>query len=752
VGRLIGGRYLVGARIARGSVATVYRARDHRLGRDVALKIVRPEFGRDPGFREGFAHEARTAAHLTHPHVVQVFDQDCDDDLCYLAMELLEGGTLRDYLSESGALAPREALDVLEPVLDALAAAHGAGLVHADVKPENVIITEEGRIKVTDLGLARATASCHRAPELSARNAAYLAPEILSGGPADARSDVHAVGIMLFEMLTGSLPYAGESYREVAQRHREQDVPRPSGLVPALTELLDGFVLRAAARNPADRPTDAAALAQTLRTVRAHLPDAVLDLRAEKPRARVDSGSRPGRHRAAIADQSPAAGAVPSTGAAPPPAGTEPPPTAPVPAPFPPRPEPSPTPGQVTPDRITQDRAGQGQDADPAATRLVDRRPPDHPAAGQSTQMMPGVAPYGVPEHQYPPGPGAAAVPYPDRAGSPYPPPDPGWYPPHPGPEQDPGVPLPVGRAATLQRMIDERGRRGVVGVGLLVALSVLLAGWAWWVAAGPGAYRPAPDVVGMTQRQAVERLAAEELGSRTENDYSDTAPTGTVLRTDPPAGGKVRERGRVTLFVCVGPRTVTVPSVQGRSVDEVTVLLEKAHLTVGDRTEQYHDSVPLGSVVSSDPVAGREVDNGTTVALVLSRGPRPVTVPNVVGSAEDRAVQALARNGLNGTVSERRQDRASPRGQVISQTPSAGGTAGRGSTVALVVSDGPPRTQVPDVTNQKVKDARKALEQAGFTVVVDRVMGAPMGLVRSQNPGGGRQAQPGSAVTLHVF
>jgi eukaryotic-like serine/threonine-protein kinase len=760
VGRLIGDRYLVGARIARGGSATVYRARDHRLERDVALKIIRPEMGRDPEFREHFAREARTSAHLSHPHVVQVFDQDYDGDLCYLAMELLEGGTLRDYLSESGALAPRAALDVLEPVLAALSAAHGAGLVHEDVKPENVIITEEGRIKVADFGLARATSSCEAAPEPSIRTAAYLAPEILTGAPADARSDVHAVGIMLFEMLTGALPYTGNTYTEAARRHVEQDVPRPSDLVPGLTETLDGLVSRAAARNPEDRPTDATALARSLGSVRAHLPDTVLDLRAPRAPARTTASPRPGRHRAALATGAPQPGAVAGATASP--------------VPGPPSTLPTPIPTDPEAQAVGQGAPAPGQVGDPGATHLMGGQ-----SFGNTPQMVPGPDqappygtpgppygetgdPYGPPGHPYdvPGGPygqdprfqGGPGGPYADRRSSPHPPAGPGWYPPAPGPDQPFGGSPPTGRATTLQRMINLRDRKGTIGVAVLVGLSLLLAGWAWWVAAGPGAYRTTPNVVGLTQQQAVERLGAEGLSTRAENAYSDTAPTGTVLRTNPQADGKVRERGRVTLFVCAGPQTVTVPSVQGRTVDEVTESLRKAHLVPGEHSEQYHDTVPEGSVVSSDPIAGRKVDNGTRVNLVLSQGPQPVTVPNVVGSTEEQAVQALTGKGLSGRVGERRQDPALPLGQVISQTPSAGQSAGRGGTVILVVSAGPAQVGVPDVTGKKAKEAKKLLEQAGFKVEIDRMMGAPMGVVRSQTPAAGQQAAPGTTVALRVF
>src|ERR671928_489685 len=259
IGRLVDGRYAVEARIARGGMATVYLALDRRLEREVALKVMHPHLADDPQFTARFIREARAAARLPHPGVVAVFDQGEDHGLLYLAMEHLVGRTLREVLDEFGVLTPGEALDVLEPVLDALAAAHAAGIVHRDVKPENVLLTDDGRVKVADFGLARAASSVASTSGVLMGTAAYLAPELIAHGVADARADVYAVGMMLFEMLTGRTPFSGDVPLRVAYRHVYEDVPPPSAVVGRLPEPLDVLVTAATSRDPGRRPADAAA-------------------------------------------------------------------------------------------------------------------------------------------------------------------------------------------------------------------------------------------------------------------------------------------------------------------------------------------------------------------------------------------------------------------------------------------------------------------------------------------------------------
>ncbi|QNO36513.1 Stk1 family PASTA domain-containing Ser/Thr kinase [Protaetiibacter sp. SSC-01] len=265
IGRLIDGRYQVRSRIARGGMATVYLATDLRLERRVAVKVMHGHLADDDQFKQRFIQEARSAARLAHPNVVNVFDQGQDDDSAYLVMEYLPGITLRDLLQEHGALTAEQTIDIAESVLSGLAAAHKAGIVHRDLKPENVLLADDGRIKIGDFGLARAASANTATGAALLGTIAYLSPELVTRGIADARSDIYAVGIMMFEMLTGEQPFKGEQPMQIAYQHANDSVPPPSNANPRVPAELDELVLWATARDPEERPRDARVMLDQLR-------------------------------------------------------------------------------------------------------------------------------------------------------------------------------------------------------------------------------------------------------------------------------------------------------------------------------------------------------------------------------------------------------------------------------------------------------------------------------------------------------
>jgi beta-lactam-binding protein with PASTA domain/tRNA A-37 threonylcarbamoyl transferase component Bud32 len=264
IGRLIDGRYQVTSRIARGGMATVYLATDLRLERRVAVKIMHGHLADDSAFKARFVQEARSAARLAHPNVVNVYDQGQDSDMAYMVMEYLPGITLRDLLKDYGKLTPEQTLDIMDAVLRGLAAAHEAGIVHRDLKPENVLLADDGRIKLGDFGLARATTANTATGQALLGTIAYLSPELLTRGVADARSDIYAVGIMLYEMLTGVQPFVGEQPMQVAYQHANEKVPRPSLVNPNVPASLDEIVTWATNRSPGDRPENAGILLERL--------------------------------------------------------------------------------------------------------------------------------------------------------------------------------------------------------------------------------------------------------------------------------------------------------------------------------------------------------------------------------------------------------------------------------------------------------------------------------------------------------
>src|SRR5215471_20370813 len=269
IGRMLDNRYHVRSRIAHGGMATVYLATDTRLDRQVALKVMHAELARDPGFVSRFTGEAKSVARLSYPNIVQVFDQGWDGQFLYLAMEYVPGRTLRSLLRERGRLSWGAALEVMDPMLAGLAAAHHAGIVHRDVKPENVLLTDDGRVKVVDFGLARAQAAARDTRTgLIIGTVAYIAPEQVTGGVTDFRTDVYAAGVVAFEMLTGRQPYTGNSPLAVAYQHVNADVPAVGEYVADIPPAVDQLVRAATSRDPQRRPADAGMFLGAVRALR----------------------------------------------------------------------------------------------------------------------------------------------------------------------------------------------------------------------------------------------------------------------------------------------------------------------------------------------------------------------------------------------------------------------------------------------------------------------------------------------------
>ena len=268
-GRLLDGRYAVTARIAHGGMATVYQATDTRLDREVALKVMHAELARDEEFVRRFIGEAKSVARLSHQNVVAVFDQGSDGLFLYLAMEYVPGRTLKEVLRDSGRFSPATALEIMTGVLDGLAAAHKSGIVHRDIKPENVLLTADGRVKVADFGLARAqSAAGHTRAGLLIGTVSYVPPEQVTGGSTGPGGDVYSAGVMLFELLTGRLPFTGDTPLSVAYQHVNSGVPAPSTLVHGIPVAVDQLVLAATSRDPARRPADAGEFLRAVRQVR----------------------------------------------------------------------------------------------------------------------------------------------------------------------------------------------------------------------------------------------------------------------------------------------------------------------------------------------------------------------------------------------------------------------------------------------------------------------------------------------------
>jgi serine/threonine-protein kinase len=645
-GRLLDGRYRIGPRIARGGMAGVYEATDTRLDRTVAVKVMHPGLGDDDEFAARFVREARAAARLSHPNVVAVYDQGDDTGTVYLAMELIDGITLRDVIRKEAPLPPGRALALLEPVLSALAAAHRAGLIHRDVKPENVLIAEDGRVKVADFGLARAVSADtqHTATGgVLIGTVSYLAPELVVDGRADTRADVYAAGVVLFELLTGVKPHEGETPIQVAYKHVHEDVPPPSTLVAGLPAYVDALVARATARDRSLRPADAAVLLHQVHRVSHALAEGVAD----------------------------------------------------------------------DPD-LTADLTPLLAQAAPVEAPSPDDTAPDPFDSGELAALM---SP-------------AEAVERTTRLHTTAPP---------PGPRSAPAPRRP-------------RRRRGPLVVLLSLLLVVGLGAGAWWFL--DGRYTSTPGVLGLTRAAAVQELEdsglTAELGDRA---YSETVPAGRVVATDPDPGGRVLDGGTVTVTLSLGKERYDVPKLQGMTEDEAQDELADTHLAFGSSQERWSDAVPRGEVITSRPKAGTTLRPDTAVDLVVSKGPKPVTLRDWVGKEADDALAWLEDRGLDGDVASEQYSDTVDDGDVISMDPPGGTTLHRGDPVQLVVSKGPELVEVPSVRAQGVDAATATLEELGFHVETRKATGyLGLGYVFSQDPDGGDMAPKGSTITLTLI
>ncbi|OHT86571.1 protein kinase domain-containing protein [Mycobacteroides saopaulense] len=272
IGAVLDGRYRIEAPIATGGMSTVYRGLDTRLDRPVAVKVMDSRYASDSGFLARFRLEARAVARLRHPGLVAVFDQGMDGKHPFLVMELIDGGTLRELLRERGPMPPHAVAAVFNPLLGGLAVAHRSGLVHRDVKPENVLISDDGEVKLADFGLVRAVAEAGiTSTSVILGTAAYLSPEQARTGSAGPRSDVYSAGILMYELLTGSTPFTGDTPLALAYQRIDRDVPAPSEAIDGVPEEFDELVLRATSRDPDARYADAAQFGAELNAIASEL-------------------------------------------------------------------------------------------------------------------------------------------------------------------------------------------------------------------------------------------------------------------------------------------------------------------------------------------------------------------------------------------------------------------------------------------------------------------------------------------------
>jgi serine/threonine-protein kinase len=697
IGALLEQRYRVDALLARGGMSSVYRGLDTRLDRRVAIKVMDAKFADDRAFVDRFEREARSAAKIHHPNVVAVHDQGVDrspnGDLVYLVMELVDGGTLRDLINERGALDVPTALAIMEPVLSALAAAHRAGLVHRDVKPENVLIGHGGEggstVKVGDFGLVRAV---HSAGTTSASvilgTVAYLSPEQVTTGNATAAGDVYSAGIVLFEALTGTAPYTGDNAISVAYRHVNDDVPAPSTLVPGLPPELDDLVVRATRRDAALRPVDGAAFlaeVEKLRVMtgapRVPVPvpaPAVADRTMPVSPAMIAAGTSSGG--LVLGDAEQTVRTAPAVSAA-------------------------------VPSGATIVRPATGfRPIGPQGTRAMLRTDLDRATAAATEYVPPVSAPFPA---QQPPG-----------------------VPPHP-----PRAPRPRGQGPA------PKPKRSGASIALWSAVAVLVlalvGGTTWWYTSGR--YRTVPDVAGMPTGEAEQKLQSHDLNPLVKTEHHNDVKAGTVIRTTPASGEEMLRGDQVTVYVSLGrPK---VPEVRaGADEAEVADLIRKQGLRPekDDGKNTYSNDVEKGKVVTVDPQPGTELRLGAPVIIVLSKGAEPKPIPDVRNKTRDEAFAALSEAGYTPKDGAPEFAGDVEAGRVVRTDPQIGQTIeGDDKTVTVFVSNA---VTVPDVGNRSADEAKAILEGLGLQVDVQAFGG---GRVIAQNPAPTSKVEPGSKVTI---
>jgi serine/threonine protein kinase/beta-lactam-binding protein with PASTA domain len=617
VGRTFNGRYRITERIGIGGMAEVYRAQDNVLGRVVAVKVMLPQYAEDADFTRRFRQEASAAANLQSPYIVNVYDWGQDEGTYYIVMEYVRGSDLKTAINERGAISQRKVAQIGSQVCQALSVAHHLDIIHRDIKPQNIMIQPDGNIKVMDFGIARAKNAVKAQTSSVLGTAHYISPEQAQGKELTAASDMYSLGIVMYEAVTGHLPFDGPDAVSVAMKQvKEQPLP-PSHWVPDIDPNLEHIIMKAMEKDPRKRFSTALEMRQVLTDYLA---------------GRLGNRFSNARTQQLNTQSAPAGAYVP--------AGT--------------------------------------------------------------TSVMPAVAAENGTSN------GAKSKNYRNDSGK-------------------------------KKKM---SGKKKAL-IAILILLLAAGIGYAIWAAVN-ASNTTIPDVSGQTLENAEQTLtdAGYSIGSTTEV-YSTSVDKGKVVSTDPQAGQTAEKGTRVNITVSKGTEQVTVPNVVGKSETKAIAALSADGLTAKAGDSEYSDTVAKGHVISTDPSANTIVNKGSEVTYVLSLGPEQVDVPDVTGKSESEATSILQSAGFTVTTTEQSSSSVDE-GDVISQ--SVTGQADKGSTINLVISTG--SNEVPDVTGMTVSRARSVLQSAGYRVSVSGSGYSNSDTVSSYYP---TTAEQGDTITLTV-
>ena len=632
INTLFDGRYRIVRKLGSGGMANVYLAEDEDLGRRVAIKILNERYANDDLFIERFRREAKSAAALSHPNIVSVYDRGEAEGTYYIAMEVIEGRSLKELIMTRGPLPIAQALAYTHEILEALRFAHRHGIIHRDIKPHNILIGE--RLKVTDFGIARAGASQMTEAGSIMGTAQYLSPEQARGAPVTASSDLYSVGIVLYEMLTGKVPFSGDSAIEIAMKHLNDAPKPPSKIRPEIPEELDQVVLRALAKNPEDRYQTAEEFSEDLHRVEAGLP---LAPETADAATALLTGAAIGLAGDGGSTEVLAGTAVTQPQSTAPQAPRRPPPYGPGYYDEPPPKRRRWLPWVV----VALLLAAAGFAGWYVFSQIQDQLAANEPVA------VPSVV--GLKEQP--------AVTLIRNAGF------------------EPVVERAANPDVEKGRVMDQNPNAGTrIQKGDRVTLLV---------STGPPK-TSVPDVVGMNYGDAVQTLNDANLKAKKHEVFS-SKPAGQVVDQDPPAGQQVVEGTEVLLDVSKGTKQVEVPNVVGMSEADARSTLEQAGFQVTS-TSAPSDSTPKGVVSDQSPDGGTQATKGSTVAITISSGPSTTTVPDEIGQDKQVAIDDLKANGFkvnaqNVACGDPNQDNI-----VQDQDPAGGSDAPTGGTVNIFV------------------------------------------------------------------
>ncbi|PJM79721.1 protein kinase domain-containing protein [Bifidobacterium scaligerum] len=710
--QLIEGRYRIVRNIAEGGMATVYEAVDERLGRTVAIKIMHTQLAQGPHrdqFVERFRREANSAAAIANPHIVQVYDTGEYNGLDFLVMEYVHGVNLRHEMNLQGTFSVRETVRVIAETLDGLAAAHRIGVVHRDIKPENILLNDRGHVQITDFGLAKAASQATLSSTgMLLGTAAYLAPEMIEHNQATPQGDLYSVGIMAWEMLTGKVPFDSDNPVTLVFKHVHEDVPPVSTVCTGIDPSIAAFVSHLTARQVEERPADGMTAAEELRQIAAKLP-----LEAWQYRLHAESE---------ISDRTDA--------------------TAPA-----------------LVGRIGESVHPSHIADNPAPTSAMPPAPPAAPTTALETQaertQVMGVAQSNALGDQ----------------------------------PTDTVIPTEVHLDERSADQPSKHNRKPlIIALAVLLIVALVAGGGAWWWFAGPGSYWSVPQpedvscaaddtecaLTGADWTTYESLLKTAGIPYTMTQGYSDTVAEGHVISAsvdaaDAYVGTHIGRRSdqQLTVVVSKGVRMVTIPSdiLDATSTNGKDPLnaLKKAgfdKVTHDSGKDDYSLDVPEGAALTISPDPGTTLKHNSEVTITLSKGPKPVTMPDVTDMTKDEVQSALEELNLTANITEEYDDKIAA-GKVISTSQEAGTQLKWGDSVDVVISKGPETITLENYVGQKASTAKAALEKLGFTVSVESqitVDSSKDKTVASQNPVGGtvvrlRDANGNpTAITLKMY